>query len=73
MVDGAKPLRVGNVCKSEARIVSVVNSNKGKIVKVKGFVYRHAQPSLRLFHHSSIVAALSITTTLLKPPRSPII
>ena len=48
MVDGAKSLRVGDVCKSEARIVSVVNSNEGKIVKVKGFVYRHAQPVIEV-------------------------
>src|SRR6266568_8101567 len=40
MVDGATP---GDVCKSEARIVSVVNSNEGKVVKVKGHVYRHGQ------------------------------
>ncbi|KAF9485144.1 fatty acid synthetase alpha subunit [Pholiota conissans] len=43
MVDGAKPLAVGDVCKAEARIVSVINSNEGKIVKVKGYVYRQGQ------------------------------
>jgi fatty acid synthase subunit alpha, fungi type len=42
MVDGAKPLRVGDVCYSEARIASVTNTDAGKVVKVKGhaFLYR---------------------------------
>ncbi|RDB25744.1 Fatty acid synthase subunit alpha [Hypsizygus marmoreus] len=40
MVDGAKPLQVGDICKAEARIVSVTNANEGKIVNVKGYVYR---------------------------------
>lgn len=43
MVEGATPLKVGDVCKSEARIVSVVNAPEGKIVKVKGYVYRGGQ------------------------------
>jgi fatty acid synthase subunit alpha len=43
MVDGAKPLAVGDVCKAEARIISVINASEGKIVKVKGFVYRQGQ------------------------------
>ena len=73
MVDGAKPLQVGDVCKSEARIVSVVNSNENKIVKVKGFVYRHAQPVIEVvlsfLHHGRFVDYHNT----LKPPRSPII
>ena len=43
MVDGAKPLAVGDVCKAKARIISVINASEGKIVKVKGFVYRQSQ------------------------------
>ena len=43
MVDGAKPLAVGDVCKAEARIISIINASEGKIVKVKGFVYRQGQ------------------------------
>lgn len=43
MVDGAKPLQVGDVCKAEAQIVSVTNANEGKIVKVKGYVYRKGE------------------------------
>ena len=43
MVDGARPLAVDDVCKAEARIISVVNASEGKIVKVKGFVYRQGQ------------------------------
>jgi fatty acid synthase subunit beta len=39
-VDRAKPLQVGDVCRSEARIVSNVNSNEGKIVEVQ---YRRSE------------------------------
>ena len=48
MVDGAKPLAVGDVCKAEARIVSVINASEGKIVKVKGHVYREGQPVIEV-------------------------
>ncbi|KAF8199703.1 fatty acid synthase [Pholiota molesta] len=48
MVDGAKPLAVGDVCKAEARIVSVINANEGKIVKVKGYVYRQGQRAIEV-------------------------
>jgi len=44
MVNGAKPLQVGDVCNAEARIASVTNANEGKIVKVKGHVYRQGMP-----------------------------
>jgi fatty acid synthase subunit alpha len=40
MVEGAKPLQVGDICHPEARIVSVTNSSEGKIVKAKGHCYR---------------------------------
>ncbi|KAK7446754.1 fatty acid synthase alpha subunit Lsd1 [Stygiomarasmius scandens] len=40
MMKGAKPLQVGDVCRSEGQIVSVVNGSAGKIVKVKGHVIR---------------------------------
>ena len=38
MVDGATPLRAGDTCNVEARITSVINTNAGKVVKVKGYV-----------------------------------
>ncbi|KAI0749711.1 fatty acid synthase [Daedaleopsis nitida] len=40
LLDGAKPLQAGDVCKAEARIVAVINSEAGKTVKVKGYVTR---------------------------------
>lgn len=40
MIDGARPLQVGDVCKAEANIVSITNTSPGKVVKVKGYVYR---------------------------------
>ena len=43
MIEGARPLQVGDVCKAEARIVSVTNTNEGKVVKVKGRVYREGK------------------------------
>jgi fatty acid synthase subunit alpha, fungi type len=44
MVEGATPLQVGDVCKAEAHIESITNTNEGKIVKVKGHVYRQSKP-----------------------------
>lgn len=44
MVDGVAPLSVGDRCSAEARVVSVVNSDSGKAVKVKGFVLRDGEP-----------------------------
>ena len=43
MMEGASPLQAGDVCRAEAHIVSVTNTNEGKIVKVKGYVYRGRQ------------------------------
>lgn len=43
MVEGEQPLQAGDVCKAEARILSVTNTNEGKIVKVKGHVLRGGQ------------------------------
>ncbi|KAJ7158521.1 fatty acid synthase [Mycena filopes] len=48
MVDGAKPLQVGDVCKAEANIVSVTNTDPGKVVKVKGHVFRAGKPVIEV-------------------------
>jgi len=48
MIEGASPLMVGDVCKSEARMISVVNAPEGKIVKVKGHIYRDGQPIMEV-------------------------
>jgi len=48
MVEGAKPLEVGDICRPEARIISVTNSSEGKIVKVKGHCYRNNQPVIEV-------------------------
>lgn len=42
-VKGAAPLKAGDVCQAEARIVAVTNTDAGKVVKVKGFVSRDGQ------------------------------
>jgi len=44
MVDGAKPLQVGDVCRAETCITSVMNANEGKIIKVKGHIYCQGMP-----------------------------
>jgi fatty acid synthase subunit alpha, fungi type len=43
LVQGAAPLKAGDVCQSEARIVSVTNTDAGKAVKVKGSVKRNGE------------------------------
>jgi fatty acid synthase subunit alpha len=48
MLPGAKPLKVGDSCESEAEIASVVNSDSGKAVKVKGRVLRNGQPVMEV-------------------------
>jgi fatty acid synthase subunit alpha len=48
MVEGAKPLQAGDNCRSEARIVSVINGDPGKVVKVKGHVYRDGKPVIEV-------------------------
>ncbi|KAF7374647.1 Fatty acid synthase subunit alpha [Mycena sanguinolenta] len=48
MVDGAKPLQAGDVCKAEASIVSVTNTDAGKVVKVKGHVFRAGKPVIEV-------------------------
>ncbi|THV07258.1 fatty acid synthase [Dendrothele bispora CBS 962.96] len=40
MMKGSRPLQVGDVCRSEGKIVSVVNGSAGKVVKVRGHVIR---------------------------------
>jgi fatty acid synthase subunit alpha, fungi type len=44
MVEGAEPLRAGDVCKAEARISSVINTDAGKAVKVAAFILRNSKP-----------------------------
>ncbi len=48
MLDGVAPLCVGDVCTAEARVVSVINSDSGKAVKVKGYVLRSGEPVIEV-------------------------
>jgi hypothetical protein len=48
MLEEAKPYKVGDVCKAEARILSVTNTNEGKIVKVKGHVCCGGKPVIEV-------------------------
>lgn len=40
LLPGVRLLQVGDICRAEARIISVTNSDSGKAVKVKGTVIR---------------------------------
>jgi len=49
MIEGAKPLQVGDIGSPEACAVAVTNnSGEGKIVKVKGHHYRNNQPVMEV-------------------------
>jgi len=48
LVPGATPLLAGDVCKSEAHISSVVNTDAGKAVKVTGHVKRDGKPIIEV-------------------------
>ena len=48
MVPQAGLLQVGDVCRAEAKIVSVTNSDVGKTVKVKGTVLRAGKPVIEV-------------------------
>lgn len=44
LLPGATPLKAGDVCKAEGRIVSVINTDAGKAVRVKGQIIRDGAP-----------------------------
>ncbi|WWD18974.1 hypothetical protein CI109_103431 [Kwoniella shandongensis] len=48
IMDGLPPLRAGDSCSAEARVVSVINSDSGKTVKVKGYVLRKGEPVIEV-------------------------
>lgn len=48
LLPGATPLKAGDVCKSEGRIVSVVNTDAGKSVRVKGNIIRDGKPVIEV-------------------------
>ena len=48
LVEGAKPLKAGDVCIADARISSVKNTDAGKAVQVKGHVFRDGQPVIEV-------------------------
>lgn len=48
IMDGVAPVRAGDKCTAEARVVSVINSDSGKTVKVKGYVLRQGEPVIEV-------------------------
>ena len=61
LLEGATPLKAGDVCKAEARIVGVTNSDAGKTVKVKGYVTRGGEKVIEVV--SSFLYRSSIAFT----------
>ncbi|TFY80997.1 hypothetical protein EWM64_g3016 [Hericium alpestre] len=48
IVPGSQPLRAGDVCKAEARITAVINSDAGKTVKAEGYVTVDGKPVIEV-------------------------
>ncbi|KAG8213088.1 hypothetical protein J3R82DRAFT_11484 [Butyriboletus roseoflavus] len=48
LVPGAKPLQAGDACIADAHIASVKNTDAGKVVQVKGHVFRDGQPIIEV-------------------------
>ena len=48
MMDGVAPIRAGESCSAEGRVISVINNDSGKIVKVKGYVLRRGEPIIQV-------------------------
>jgi hypothetical protein len=61
IVEGATPLEAGDRCKAKARISSVINTDAGKVVKIKG-LYTMLGPLLFKLHHRSSIEDVSRTT-----------
>ena len=73
MMEGASRLRAGDVCRAEARIVSVINASEGKIAKSKDMFIVVVKLLLKLSRPSFTVVAFWIMRTPLRPRRSPAI
>ena len=54
-IEGAKPLQVGDICRPDARIVSMTNSSEGKIVY--GVCPSHGRQQLRICGALSVRSA----------------
>ncbi|KAJ1953090.1 fatty acid synthase alpha subunit Lsd1, partial [Dipsacomyces acuminosporus] len=48
IIDGAEPLKAGDVVDSKAKIVEVTNEETGKRSRVKGYVYRDGKPIVEI-------------------------
>ncbi len=48
VVPGARPLKAGDVCRAEAKVVAVVNGDSGKTVRVTGHVLCEGKPVIEV-------------------------
>jgi fatty acid synthase subunit alpha len=48
MIPGSRPVKAGDVCRAEARVVAVVNGDSGKTVRVSGLVLCEGNPIMEV-------------------------
>ncbi|KAG9016676.1 3-oxoacyl-[acyl-carrier-protein] synthase [Tulasnella sp. 427] len=48
MIPGVRPLKVGDICTSEAKVVSIINNDRGKSAKVKVPILRGGRPIIEV-------------------------
>jgi acyl dehydratase len=48
VIPGSRPLKAGDVCRAEARVVAVVNSDSGKTVRVSGHILCEGNPVIEV-------------------------
>ena len=48
MIDGARPIQEGDVLSTITRVVTLVNQNAGKLVKVEGHIFKDGQPVIEI-------------------------
>jgi len=48
VIPGSRPLKAGDICHAEARVVGVVNSDSGKTVRVSGHVLCEGKPIIEV-------------------------
>jgi len=48
VVPGSRPLKAGDICRAEARVVAVVNGDSGKTVRVSGHVLCEGDPVIEV-------------------------
>ncbi|KAL5526485.1 FAS2 [Sanghuangporus sanghuang] len=48
ILPGNEPLKAGDICHADAKVIAVINNDSGKVVKVKGHVFRGDKPVIEV-------------------------